>query len=235
MAQLVESIEGLAEACEWFRVPVTGGNVSLYNETLGTPIFPSPVVGIVGLLPTREPVGLGFRTAGRKVILLGGAGDCDDTRFGGTQYAKNILNDLWGLPPALDMEFEKRVQAAIRRIVAEGLAESAHDLSDGGLAVALAESAFPHGIGACIDLDSDLRPEFLLFGEAPSRILVSSSHPARIQSVAEEFGVPSLVIGDTIGGRLEIRNRSLPLITSDVESLRGLWARALEQKLESRK
>jgi phosphoribosylformylglycinamidine synthase subunit PurL len=235
MAQLVESIEGLAEACEFFQVPVTGGNVSLYNETLGTPIFPSPVVGIVGLLSTREPVRIGFRASGRQIVLLGGAGDCDDVRFGGTQYAKNVLNDLWGLPPALDMAFEKRVQAAIRRMVEDGLAESAHDVSDGGLAVALAESAFPNGVGARIDLDSELRPEFLLFGEAPSRILVSTSEPSRIQSIAEEFGIPAPVIGVTIGGRLEVRNRSLPLITSDVESLRRAWARALEQKLESRK
>jgi phosphoribosylformylglycinamidine synthase len=235
MAQLVESIEGLAEACDFFSVPVTGGNVSLYNETLGTPIFPSPVVGIVGLLPTREPVGIGFRAAGHKIVLLGGAGACDETRFGGTQYAKTVLNDLWGLPPALDMEFEKRVQSAIRRIVGEGLAESAHDLSDGGLAVALAECSFPNGIGARIELDSGQRPEFLLFGEAPSRILVSSSHASRIQSIAEEFGVPAVVIGDTIEGRLEIRNRNLPLITSEVHSLRSLCARALEEKLESRK
>jgi phosphoribosylformylglycinamidine synthase len=235
MAQLAESIEGLAEACEFFQVPVTGGNVSLYNETLGTPIFPSPVVGIVGLLPTREPVGIGFRNPGRKVILLGGAGSCDDIRFGGTQYAKAILDELWGLPPALDMDFEKRVQAAIRRIVSEGLAESAHDLSDGGLAVALAESAFPYGIGASTDLDSDLRPEFLLFGEAPSRIVVSTTDPSRIQSIAEEFGVPAPIIGDTIVGRLEVRNRNLPLITSETESLRRLWAGALEKKLESRR
>ena len=83
------------------------------------------------------------------MILLGGLGGCDDTRFGGTEYAKVVLNQLWGLPPALDMDYEKRVQAAVREIVAQGLAESAHDLSDGGLAVALAECSFgPAGVGA---------------------------------------------------------------------------------------
>ena len=235
MAQLVESIEGLAEACESFSVPVTGGNVSLYNETLGTPIFPSPVIGIVGLLDTREPVRIGFRNAGRKVMLLGGYGECDDVRFGGTQYTKVILKDLWGLPPVLDMDYEKRVQAAIRRIVSEGLAESAHDLADGGLAVALAECSFPNGIGAEIQLDSDLRPEFLLYGEAPSRILVSTADPSSIQTIAQEFGVPAIVVGDTMVGRLAVRNRNLPLIDSEVEGLRRLWAGALEERLESRR
>ena len=128
MAQLVEAIEGIAEACRFFETPITGGNVSLYNETLGEGIYPTPVLGIVGLLPTAAPVTIPFKNAGRSVILLGGLGACDETRFGGTEYAKEIAGQLWGLPPALDMEREKRVQAAIREIVAEGLAESAHDL-----------------------------------------------------------------------------------------------------------
>ena len=117
------------------------------------------MLGIVGLLKTAAPVTIPFKSPGRAVVLLGGIGGCDETRFGGTQYAKEILKQLWGLPPALDLEREKRVQSAIREIVAAGLAESAHDLSDGGLAVALAECSFgPADIGAAIDLDSDLRP-----------------------------------------------------------------------------
>jgi phosphoribosylformylglycinamidine synthase len=235
MAQLVESIEGLAEACKFFEVPVTGGNVSLYNETLGTPIFPTPVVGIVGLLDTRQPVPVGFHSAGLKIVLLGGIGDCDDVRFGCTQYVKNVLKELWGLPPALDMDLEKRVQAAIREIVNEGLADSAHDLSDGGLAVALAECSFAHAIGANIQLHSDLRPEFTLFGEAPSRILVSTSDPSRIQLIAEKHGIPAIVVGDTMEGRLIITDRNLPLIDVEVNALRRRWAGALEQKLESRR
>ena len=181
MAQIVESIEGMAEACEFFDVPVTGGNVSLYNETLGEAIFPSPVVGIVGLLGTKEPVRSSFRNTGRALILLGGLGECDEVRFGGTQYAKYVIQSLWGLPPKLDMGKEKKVQAAARAVIAEDLAESAHDLSDGGLAVALAECSFGSGIGARVTLDSDLRPEFLLFGEAPSRILISTSNADRVE------------------------------------------------------
>ncbi len=151
MAQIVEAIEGMAEACRFFETPITGGNVSLYNETLGEPIAPSPVLGIVGLLKTAEPLGTAFRAPGRVVMLLGGLGDCDLSRFGGTQFAKVVLDAGWGLPPALDMEYEKRVHAAIRQIVNEKLAESAHDVSDGGLAVALAECSFGSGIGAILN------------------------------------------------------------------------------------
>jgi phosphoribosylformylglycinamidine synthase len=109
MAQLVEAIEGMADACRFFDTPITGGNVSLYNETLGEGIFPTPVLGIVGLMPTAAPAGMHFRNAGRRVMILGGIGESDEIRFGGTQYAKAVLKQLWGLPPALDMEREKRV------------------------------------------------------------------------------------------------------------------------------
>jgi phosphoribosylformylglycinamidine synthase II len=234
MAQLVESIEGMAEACAFFDVPVTGGNVSLYNETLGEAIFPTPVIGIVGLLETRQPVSAAFEQAGRAVILLGGLGECDDLHFGGTQYAKYIIQSLWGLPPKLDMDLEKRVQNAIRAIVGENLAESAHDLGDGGLAVALAESSFANRIGARVQIDSDLRPEFLLFGEAPSRILVSTAEPELVQAVAKANGVAALRIGDTIEGELIIQNRDTPLINRPIGALRERWSNALENLLHSR-
>src|SRR6476661_5763979 len=139
MAQLVEAIEGIADACRFFETPITGGNVSLYNETLGEGIWPTPVMGIVGLMQTAAPVPLAFQNPGRSVMLIGGLGECDDVRFGSTQYAKVVLKQLWGLPPALDMEKERRVQAAVREMVNAGLLESAHDLSDGGLAITAAE------------------------------------------------------------------------------------------------
>ena len=139
MAQLVEAIEGISEACKHFETPITGGNVSLYNETLGEAIWPTPVMGIVGLMKTAPPVTIPFKEEGRTVMLLGGLGSVDATRFGGTQYAKVVLNKMWGLPPALDMDYEKRVHTAIREVIAQGLAESSHDVGDGGLAVALAE------------------------------------------------------------------------------------------------
>jgi len=232
MAQLVESVEGMAEACQFFETPITGGNVSLYNETLGRPIFPTPVMGIVGLMKTAKPAPIHFQARGRAVILLGGIGDCDVRRFGGTQYAKVILNELWGLPPALDMAYEKRVQEAIRRIVSLGLAESAHDLSDGGIAVAVAESSFgPEGVGARIDLDSDLSPEFLLFHEGPSRILISTCEPDQIEEIAREFGVQAPRIGVTIRERIEIGNRSNSLIASPIADLKSRWENSFEEML----
>jgi phosphoribosylformylglycinamidine synthase len=229
MAQLVEGIEGMAEACRFFGTPITGGNVSLYNETLGEGIYPTPVMGIVGLLKTAAPVTIPFKSPGRAVVLLGGIGGCDETRFGGTGYAKEILKQLWGLPPALDLDREKRVQSGIREIVAAGLAESAHDLSDGGLAVALAECSFgAAGIGAAVDLDSDLRPEMLAFHEAPSRILISTAHPGKVAAIAEKHGIEAPVVGVTIEKGMEIRQRAMTLGSWEITTLKAVYTGALE-------
>jgi phosphoribosylformylglycinamidine synthase len=234
MAQLVESIEGMAEACAFFNTPITGGNVSLYNETLGEAIYPSPVMGIVGLMRTARPTPIHFQNEGRTVVLLGGIGAADHEHFGGTEYAKVVMNALWGLPPALDMAAEKRVHDAMRRIISEGLAESAHDLSDGGLAVAAAECSFgPGGIGARLDLDSDLAPEFLLFHEGPSRILVSTSEPGKIVALARDFGVESAVVGVTIKERLQLSNRSQVLLDCAPAAIKDQWQTALELRLNS--
>ncbi|MDQ6760709.1 MAG: phosphoribosylformylglycinamidine synthase subunit PurL [Acidobacteriota bacterium] len=232
MAQLVEAIEGIAEACRFFETPITGGNVSLYNETLGQAIFPTPVMGVIGLLPTRPPTPGQFQQAGRTIMLLGGLGSCDDVHFGGTEYAKVILNDLWGLPPALDMHYEKRVQRAIREIVSEGVAESAHDVSDGGLAVALAECSFgAQGIGARVELNSTGKPEFVLFHEGPSRILISTSSPEEVRRIASEHGVEALQIGATIEGRIQVECPAGTLIDCELAPLRQRWDGSLEYLL----
>ncbi|MCL6545626.1 MAG: phosphoribosylformylglycinamidine synthase subunit PurL [Bryobacteraceae bacterium] len=234
MAQLVEAIEGMGEACRFFETPITGGNVSLYNETLGEAIDPTPVVGVVGLLPTGPPLTIDFKRAGRAVILLGGFGRCNSRRFGSTQYAKVVLKQVWGLPPELDMDYEKRVQAAMREIAAAGLAESAHDLSDGGLAVAAAECSFgPAGVGARLDLDADMRPEYLLFHEGPSRILLSTAQPDQVQTIAARHGVEAPRIGDTIEEGLVIRSRGRVHVDLNVERLKRLWSDALEKALRT--
>jgi phosphoribosylformylglycinamidine synthase len=235
MAQLVEAIEGMGDACRFFDTPITGGNVSLYNETLGEGIYPTPVLGIVGLMKTAEPVGMEFKNAGRRVMLIGGAGECEPVRFGGTQYAKAVLKQLWGLPPALDMEREKRVQAAVREMVTAGLVESAHDLADGGLAVAVAESSFgPSATGARLEFDSDMRPEFLLFHEGPSRVLVSTAQSAAVAAVAARHGVEALECGVTTEGSIEFRNCGERLAAWNVEELRKLWKNALETGIHAR-
>jgi len=217
MAQLVEAIEGLAEACAFFETPITGGNVSLYNETLGEGIYPTPVLGIVGILPTEKPIPLAFQSAGRDVLLLGGVRSASWREFGSTQYAKTIVGQLWGVPPALDMAYEKRVQAAIRQIAAEHLAESAHDLSDGGLAVTLAECCSQ--IGAEIHLDSPDRPEILLFHEAPSRILISTSHREQIERIAAAHDVEMISLGLTMNEGLRIGIGSATIIDCRLDTL----------------
>jgi phosphoribosylformylglycinamidine synthase len=224
----------MAEACRFFETPITGGNVSLYNETLGEAIDPTPVVGIVGLLPTGPPLTIDFKHPGRAVVLLGGLGGCEPRRFGSTQYAKVVLRKVWGLPPELDMEYEKRVQAAMREIAGAGLAESAHDLSDGGLAVAAAECSFGSaGVGARLELDSEMRPEYLLFHEGPSRILISTRHPERVQEIAARHGVDAPRIGDTIKERLVIRQRGAVHVDCEVGRLKELWSSALEKALRT--
>ncbi len=232
MAQLVEAIEGMAEACRFFEAPVTGGNVSLYNETLGDAVDPTPVLGIVGLLKTGAPLTIPFKNPGRAVVLLGGLGACDDVRFGGTEYAKVVVKQAWGLPPALDMDYEKHVQAAMREIAAAGLAESAHDLSDGGLAVAAAECSFgAAAVGAELNLDSGMRDELLLFHEGPSRILISTARPEEIEAIAHKHSVEAPRIGVTMKGRLQVRNGGRTLIDCDVKRLKEVHEGALGKLL----
>lgn len=226
MAQLVEAIEGMAEACRHFETPITGGNVSLYNETLGEAIFPTPVLGIVGLMKTAAPPSLTFREAGREVILIGGLGTTTEAGFGGTQYAKAVLGKLWGTPPALDMEYEKRVQEAAREVVVSGLAESAHDVSKGGLAVALAECSLG-GVGVDARLETDLRPEHALFHEGPSRVIVSTTEPGNVLNICERLRVEAVRLGVTMDGRLRIG----AWIDTAIPPLRDAWRDALEKQL----
>ena len=242
MAQLVATIEGLGEACRHFDTPITGGNVSLYNETLGEGIYPTPVVGVVGLLPHQDiPPGIHFLHPGCRLVLLGGllpgAAGADahiERRFGSSQYAKALLGGCWGLPPALDMEYERRVHAAARRIAAAGLAESAHDLSDGGLAVAAAESSFgAAGIGASIELRSDLPARYLLYHEAPSRILLSVTEESleKVLRIAGDGEVEAPLIGETMANRIALSVNGEELFDRPVDELRQIWADSLEKAL----
>jgi phosphoribosylformylglycinamidine synthase len=232
MGQLVDAIEGMSEACRFFDTPITGGNVSLYNETLGEGIWPTPVIGIVGLMQTAAPVTRDFKSAGRTIFVLGGVGECDETRFGGTEYAKVVLNGLWGLPPALDMDYEKRVHDAMREIVAAGLAESAHDVSDGGLAVAVAECCLG-GVGAALSFESRLRPEYLLFHEGPSRILISSASPQAVEAIAARHAVAAERLGVTMNYALVVGIRGATLISVTLENLKAAYEESLEKRLRA--
>ncbi len=218
MAQFIEAVEGMGEACRFFGTPITGGNVSFYNETLGEAIYPTPVVGVVGLLETHPPTPLAFQRPGCKLVLLGGLlpGDSDqlERRFGSSQFAKIVLKELWGLPPALDMEYERRVEAATRQIVSRNLAESVHDASDGGLAVTVAECC--SGVGARVVIESpDVPAVYLLFHEAPSRVLLSvdSRHLPAVLEIANQHGVAAPVTGETTDGSLSFRVNGIEVRT----------------------
>ena len=240
MAQLVEAIEGLGEACRHFGAPITGGNVSLYNETLGEGVNPSPVVGIVGIVGhMNAPAGPCFSAPGNAVVLVGGlAPGLDDklpARFGSSQYARAVLGRNWGLPPALDADYESAVQEATRRIVRRGLAHSVHDVGDGGLAVALAECCFgPARIGALVDLNTDLPPLYALFHEAPSRVLVEVSPRdlAEVLRIASDLGAEALIIGETAETALAVRLNGADCFNAPPSHLHALWDGAFETRLE---
>ncbi len=232
MAQLVEAIEGIAEACAFFEAPITGGNVSLYNETLGEGIYPTPVLGVIGLMKTAVPSPVRFRSEGAQVLLLGGPGQNHSLRFGSSEYAKVILKQLWGLPPQLDMGYEKRVHDCVREILAAGLAESAHDLSDGGLAVALSECC-TNEIGARVNITPADRIEFALFGEAPSRILLSTRQPGRIHEIALRYDVECPAIGATMKGRLQIGDETQMWIDVATADLKRTFENSLPTILHS--
>ncbi len=228
MGQFKEAVEGLSEACLAFDIAVTGGNVSFYNETEGQPIFPTPVLGIVGLVEdVGKLVGPGFQEEDDAVILLG------ETKedLGGTEYLKVIHGREEGPAPAIELESEKAAHEVCLRAIEAGWVRSAHDPSDGGLAVCAAECAFhsPAGWGCEIELASDIRGDALLFGESQSRILVTASpgQAPKILDLARTLGVPASIVG-RVGGRfLRISQNGRMLVDIPVEEARALWMNAI--------
>jgi phosphoribosylformylglycinamidine synthase len=191
-------------------------------------------MGIVGTLPTAPPIGIPFQNAGRAVILLGGYGHPDAQQFGSSQYAKVITDALWGVPPKIDLEYEKRVHETIRELARSRAVESAHDLSDGGLAVALAESSFgAAGIGAEIRMDSDLSPTMLLFHEGPSRVLVSTADAGAVLELARKNSIEAVEIGVTLKSRVTVRNRTETYFDLRIEDLKQVWENSLTHLLHS--
>jgi len=241
MWQFSQVIDGITKACEELDVPITGGNVSFYNETLGEGIYPTPVIGVVGILEdVHKAAKMHFASPERKIILLranepGDAVDAE-SEFGSSEYAKEILGAVWGYPPALDIEREATLQRALIAIIDAGLAESAHDCADGGLAVALVESALPAGVGFKVTLPKQKLPlEFPLFAEDASRVVLSCdpTHLARIQQIAEDFGVAAEVLGETGSDRGEIYIESQTVISASVAELRDAYEGSLEKALQT--
>jgi phosphoribosylformylglycinamidine synthase subunit PurL len=241
MWQFSQTIDGITKACEELEIPITGGNVSFYNETLGEGIYPTPVLGVVGTLEdVHQAAKMHFSAPGRAVVLLRAAepGDRTDAEieFGSSEYAKELLLSLWGYPPELDLEKEAALERAVIQLIREGLVDSAHDCSDGGIAVALAEKAFPKNVGARVNLASGgLFPEFVLCGEDSGRIVLSCdpANIGRIKSIAASHEIVAEVIGETIPGKLEIALDGKTVLSATISELREPYESALESALRT--
>jgi len=241
MWQFSQVVDGIVKACEELEVPVTGGNVSFYNETLGEGIYPTPVLGIVGILEdVHKTAKMEFRDVGRTIVLLRATepGDITDveSEFGSSEYAKEVLGAVWGYPPELDLEREAALQRGLVEMIHAGLVESAHDCSSGGLAVALAEPAFVNGIGLRVDVASHGLPaEFALFGEDASRVVIAcdSGQLAGIKEVAAKYGLAVDVLGETVQDQIEIKLDRRVVVSAMVAELSDVYESALESTLRT--
>jgi phosphoribosylformylglycinamidine synthase subunit PurL len=242
--QLAEACRGLAEACREFSTPVTGGNVSLYNETLDsdgkpTPIYPTPVVGMVGLIPNlKQIVGQGWQTTGDLIYLLGIGTDTASqaVTFGGSEYLATIHTTIAGIPPATDFELERQVQSVCRHAIRQGWVRSAHDCSEGGLAVALAESCISSAHGAKVSLpDSTSRVDHLLFAEGGARIIVSVSPTHQADWEASLQTTPWQKIGHVSqpDGSFSIQlANQFTLLDVTIAEMTTYWSSAIERRLQ---
>jgi phosphoribosylformylglycinamidine synthase len=235
MWQFAEAVAGIGEACRALETPITGGNVSLYNETDGTAILPTPVLGIVGVIEDADRVVTRtFKREGTPVVLLG------QTRpeLGGSEYLACIHGLIRGEAPSLDLDAEKRLQRLLVDAAAEGLLLSAHDCSEGGLAVTLAECCFDTGgmgVAAALPVvrspKSEAGREATLFSESASRVVISTS-PEDLEALmtkAAAAGVPAAIIGKTGGSRIAIDVDEERAIDVSVEETETIWATAIER------
>ncbi len=241
MWQFILAVEGIADACKALQIPVVSGNVSFYNETRGLSIYPTPIIGMVGLLDhVEQAVSQGFKAEGDAILLLGETGE----DLGGTEYLRAVHHREQGTPPVLNLEREVALQRAVLQAVEQGLVRSAHDCAEGGLAVALAESclsATNGPLGAEIVLDRHgLRRDSLLFGESQSRIILSvkPANREKIEALARQEGVPCSVLGFVRGQRLMIsirddRDRTALWIDRTCDKLDTMWRGALRAALET--
>ncbi|MDX6365762.1 MAG: phosphoribosylformylglycinamidine synthase subunit PurL, partial [Nocardioidaceae bacterium] len=231
MWQFVEATRGLAEGCCALGVPVTGGNVSFYNQTAETPILPTPVVGVLGVIEDvqrRTPIG--FLGEGRRILQLGTTRD----ELDGSEWANVVHGHLGGRPPVVDLDAERRLAEVLYTASRERLVESAHDLSDGGLAQALVESALRYSVGASVVLPGDVDPFVALYSESAGRAIVAvrTGGEARFSELCESVGVAATDLGVTVGAgpaaALDVRGCfSVPLA-----ELRSAWSATLPAALD---
>ena len=253
MWQFSEAIDGIAEACTALETPITGGNVSFYNETLGKPIYPTPVLGVLGLLEDADcALGSAFRNEGDLILLLDAGSDSatrrfdtDDHRkeFSSSEYAKTLHGIVAGAPPAIDLSAEKRLIDCLVQLASEKAILSAHDVSDGGIAVTLAESCFgSDGLSTIVHLNGsegacaeNPPAEHTLFGERGARAVVSVSPAslARVNAITAQWGVNALEIGNVTRGDFSIEYNGGGAIKAPVDSFKSIWAQSLGNAIEN--
>jgi phosphoribosylformylglycinamidine synthase II len=244
MWQFTEAIDGISEACRALDTPITGGNVSFYNETLGKAIYPTPILGVLGLMEDADfAIGSGFRHEGDVILLLDGATEdaglnsAAAKTFSSSEYAKAIQGIVGGEPPAIDLAAEKRLIDALVKLASQRAIVSAHDISDGGLAVSMAESCFAsEGLSAEIDLGTaDAPAEAVLFGERGARAVVSVAPAslARVQEIAAQCKIRSSQIGRVTRGEFRIQLNGTSLIQGKADTFRQAWSESLARAIES--
>lgn len=225
MWQFAQAVKGIGDACLQLDTPVTGGNVSFYNETSGRPIYPTPVIGMLGVLPSPDvTTTMAFHSEGDAIVLLGRT---DPSDFGGSEYAKVVHGLIGGPPPALDIDAEKALITLLLELNRDRSISSAHDPSLGGLAVCLAESAIAGGAGFSLSVDLDHRA---LFAESPSRAVVTCDplNLTTVMTAAEIAGVPAEVIGTVGGTDLTFGGFKVPM-----ESAKGIYEESLPVALSA--
>ena len=246
MWQFTEAIDGIAEACRALETPITGGNVSFYNETLGKPIYPTPILGVLGLMENADDaLGSAFRKEGDAILLLDGrfGGEAADAanvavEFASSEYAKTLQGVVAGAPPAVDLAAEKRLIDCLVKLASERVISSAHDVSDGGLAVTLAESCFDtDGLSADITISARASAEpaeSALFGERGARVVVTTvaASLARINQIAAQYKVSVQPIGTVVRSEFRIQYNGSPVIQGSVESFQQPWSDSLQKAIE---
>lgn len=230
MWQFKESVEGIGQTCRTFQIPITGGNVSFYNETDGTPIYPTPVIGVVGILDDcSKAVSPGFKEEANSIVLLGQ----NKEGLGGSEYLKSLFNLEIGPPPNINLVEEKRLHKFCLEAIDKGMLLSAHDISEGGLGVCIAECSFlsEEKIGCTLELFDNIRPDALLFGESQSRIVVTLKNNLlnNFFALAKKRNIPAALIGKTGGKNISIWHNKKKLICISLDDAYKAWKESIPE------